>query len=68
MSERENKQPADVLQEAVCTLEDAPLRILQPWRRLHFHSFGVGRLGPWVTSVNRRWLVGCAGMQYSVTS
>ena len=29
MSERENKQPADVLQEAVCTLEDAPLRILQ---------------------------------------
>jgi hypothetical protein len=29
MSEREDKQPADVLQEAVCTLEDAPLRIVE---------------------------------------
>jgi hypothetical protein len=29
MSEREEKQPADVLQDAICTLEDTPLRILQ---------------------------------------
>jgi hypothetical protein len=28
MSEREEKQPADVLQDAICTWEDTPLRIL----------------------------------------
>ena len=29
MSEREYKHPADVLQDAVCTSMDTPLRILQ---------------------------------------
>ena len=29
MSQREDKQPADVLQDAVCTLMDTRLRILQ---------------------------------------
>jgi hypothetical protein len=29
MSEREDKHPADVLQDAVCTSMDTPLRILQ---------------------------------------
>src|SRR5215218_3882453 len=29
MSQREDKHPADVLQDAVCTLMDTPLRILE---------------------------------------
>ena len=33
MSEREYKHPADVLQDAVCTSLDTPLRILQSTNR-----------------------------------
>jgi len=33
MSEREDKQPADVLQDAVCTPMDTPLRILESVNR-----------------------------------
>jgi len=33
MSEREYKHPADVLQDAVCTSMDTPLRILEKTNR-----------------------------------